>query len=94
MLISTLNAIFATAAFFLVQRALQRGIPFIKMGWMAIKAQTSHPDFRENVFRRLAISEGGRFLLGGLGWLLTAVIALIAGIYFTVIAYQGFFMGG
>ena len=94
MIISTLNAIFATAAFFLAQRGLQRGIPFVKMGWMAIETQTSHPDFRENIFRRLAISDGGRFLIGGLVWLLTAVIAFIAAIYFTVAAYQGFFMGG
>lgn len=94
MLISTLNAIFAAAAFFVVRMSVQRGWPFIKMGWMAIQTQTGHPDFRENIFRRLAISEGGRFLVGGLVWLLTAIIALVAAIYFTVIAYQGFFAGG
>jgi len=38
--------------------------------------------------------EGGRFLIGGIGWLLMGIIALIAGIYFTVVAYQGLYGGG
>ncbi len=94
MLLVTLNAIFATASFFLAQRGLQRGWPFIKTGWLAIQAQADQPDVRENVFRRLAVTEGGRFLIGGIGWLLVGVIALIAGIYFTILAYQGMYGGG
>ncbi len=94
MLLATLNAIFATASFFLAQRSLQRGWPFIKTGWLAIQTQAEHPDVRENVFRRLAVTEGGRFLIGGIGWLLMGVLALVAGIYFTVVAYQGMFGGG
>ena len=92
MLLATLNAIFATASFFLAQRSLQRGWPFIRTGWMAVQAH--QPDMRENVFRRLALTEGGRFLIGGIFWLLTGIIALIAGLYFTVLAYQGMYGGG
>jgi hypothetical protein len=94
MLLGTLNAIFATASFFLAQRSLKRGWPFIKIGWMAVQAHAGEPDVRENVFRRLAVTEGGRFLIGGLGWLLMGILALLAGIYFTVVAYQGLYGGG
>jgi hypothetical protein len=94
MLLGTLNAIFATASFFLAQRSLKRGWPFIKTGWMAVQAQAGEPDVRENVFRRMAVTEGGRFLIGGIGWLLMGIFALIAGIYFTVVAYQGLYGGG
>ena len=48
---------------------------------------------RENVFRRLAVTEGGRFLIGGIGWMVVGILALIAGIYFTVVAYQTLFSG-
>ena len=93
MLLVTLNAIFATASFFLAQRGLQRGWPFIKTGWMAVQAQAGHGDVRENVFRRLAVTEGGRFLMGGIFWMLIGIIALVAGAYFTVLAYQGMYGG-
>jgi hypothetical protein len=94
MLLGSLNAIFAIAAFLLSRRGLERGWPFVKTGWLAIQSQAEHPDVRENVFRRLAVTEGGRFLLGGIGWLLVGVLALLAGIYFTVVAYQTLFSGG
>ena len=94
MLLGTLNAIFAIASFYLAQRGLQRGWPFIKTGWMAVQAQAEQPDVRENVFRRLAVTEGGRFLIGGIGWLLVGVLALVAGIYFMVTAYQTLYGGG
>ena len=94
MLLGTLNAIFATASFFLAQRSLKRGWPFVKTGWLAVQAQAEHPDVRQNVFRRMAVTEGGRFLIGGIGWLLMGILALLAGIYFTVVAYQSLFSGG
>jgi len=93
MLIGSLNAIFAVASFFLARRGLERGWPFLKTGWLAIQSQAEHADVRENVFRRLTVTEGGRFLMGGIGWLVVAILALLAGIYFTVIAYQTLFSG-
>ncbi len=93
MLLGSLNAIFAMAAFFLSRRGLERGWPFIKTGWLAIQSQAEHGDVRENVFRRLTASEGGRFFLGGIGWLIIAILALLAGIYFTIVAYQTLFSG-
>jgi hypothetical protein len=93
MLLGTLNAIFAVASFYIAQRGFQRGRPFIKTGWLAIQTQAEHSDVRENVFRRLAVTEGGRFLLGGIGWLVVGVLALLAGIYFMVTAYQMLYSG-
>ncbi|MBI1280879.1 MAG: hypothetical protein GC179_22335 [Anaerolineaceae bacterium] len=93
MLLGSLNAIFAVAAFFLARRGLERGWPFIKIGWQAIQSQAEHADIRENVFRRLTASEGGRFFLGGIGWLSVSILAFLAGIYFTIVAYQTLFSG-
>ena len=93
MLLGTLNAIFAVAAFFLSRRALMHGLPFIQTGWLAIQSQAEHPDVRENVFRRFAASEGGRFLLGGIGWTLLGILALLAGVYFSIAAYQNLYSG-
>lgn len=93
MLLGMVNALFALAAFFLAQRALLRGWPFVKTGWLAIQTQAQHPDVRENVFRRMAASEGGRFFLGGIIWLLIGIGATLAGLYFMVQAYQGLYVG-
>lgn len=82
MFLLTVNALFAAGAFAIAMQAVRKGLPFIRSGWDAIQTQTDHPDFRYNVERRRAISDGGRFLLGGLLWILTALIALAAAIYF------------
>lgn len=82
MLLLTVNALFAMGAFAIALQAVRKGLPFIRSGWDAIQTQTSYPDFRYNVERRRAISDGGRFLLGGLLWLLTALAAFAGAIYF------------
>jgi hypothetical protein len=82
MFLLTVNALFAAGAFAIAMQAVRKGLPFIRSGWDAIQTQTGHPDFRVNVERRRAISDGGRFLLGGLLWLLTALIAFAAAVYF------------
>lgn len=91
MLIVTINALFGAGCLFFAQRAFMRGWPFLRTGWMAVQANASQPDFRVNVFRRLAISEGGRFLLGGLFWLASALVGLIAAVYFSLMAWTGMF---
>jgi hypothetical protein len=82
MLLITVNAIFALGAFGVAMQAAGKALPFIRSGWDALQTQTQHPDFRHNVERRRAISDGGRFLVGGLLWLVTALAALGAGLYF------------
>lgn len=91
MLIVTINAVFGAGCLFFSQRAFRRGWPFLRTGWMAVQANASQQDFHENVFRRVAISEGGRFLLGGLFWLGAALVGLIAAVYFSVLAWIGMF---
>jgi hypothetical protein len=83
MLLVTLNGAFATGFLFFAMRALQRGWPFLRAGWTAIRVQVAHPDFRQNIERRRIISEGGIFLLGGVLWLAASVIALLVGGYFS-----------
>jgi hypothetical protein len=87
-LLATINAIFALGALAIAAQAARKGIPFVRDGWTIIQTQTSHPDFRHNVERRRAISDGGRFLVGGILWLLTGAIALAAAIYFGIQAYN------
>jgi hypothetical protein len=91
MLIATINAIFAMGAFGIALQAFRKGLPFIRSGWNALQSQTDHPDFRHNVERRRAISDGGRFLLGGLLWLVTALIAFGAILYFGAQAFTMMF---
>jgi hypothetical protein len=91
MLIITINALFGAGCLFFTQRAFRRGWPFLRIGWTAVQASASQPDFRVNVFRRRAISEGGRFLLGGLFWLVAAGVGLVAALYFSRLAWVGIF---
>ena len=88
MLLASLNAIFATGALAIAMQAIRKGLPFVRSGWTIIQAQTSHPDFRYNVERRRAISDGSRFLIGGVLWLVTGAIALAGTIYFSIQAFS------
>ena len=88
MFLLTVNALFAAGAFAIAMQAVRKGLPFIRSGWDAIQTQTGHPDFRYNVERRRAISDGGRFLLGGLLWMVTALAAFAAAIYFGLEAFR------
>lgn len=94
MLLVTVNGIFGAGFLFFAMRALQRGWPFVRLGWLTMQEQTSHPDFRQNVERRRMISEGGRFLLGGLLWLSAGLVGVAVGLYFTLQAYQMLYGGG
>ena len=87
MLLVTLNGAFGAGFLFFAMRAFQRGWPFVKHGWLAMKTNTQIPDFREQVERRRAISEGGQFLIGGLLWLGAGVGSLVAAIYFIAQAW-------
>jgi hypothetical protein len=82
MFLLTVNALFAAGAFAIAMQAMRKGLPFIRSGWDAIQTQIGHPDFRYNIERRRAISDGGRFLVGGLLWLVTALVAFAAAVYF------------
>lgn len=88
MLLVTLNAAFGAGFLFFAMRARQRGWPFVKHGWLTIQTQTAFPDYRFNVERRRAISEGGRFLIGGLFWLTASLGGFIAALYFSVQAFN------
>jgi len=87
MLLVAVNALFAMGASAIALQAARKGLPFVRSGWAAIQTQTAHADFRQNVERRRAISDGGRYLLGGLLWLVTALAALIAAVYFGTQAF-------
>jgi hypothetical protein len=87
-LLVTLNAAFGAGLFFFAIRALQRGWPFFKAGWLMMQTQTGAPDFRINVERRRAISEGGRFLVGGLLWLAAGLGSFAGAAYFMIQAWN------
>ncbi|MBN8619380.1 MAG: hypothetical protein J0L63_10775 [Anaerolineae bacterium] len=91
MLIATMNAIFGAACLFGAQRAFRFGWPFLRHGWLMLRVNAEQPDARMNVFRRAGIANGGRFLIGGVLWLVTAVLLLIGGVYFGVQAWLGLY---
>lgn len=64
--------------------AWKRAFPFLLTGWGVIRAEVSHPDFRQHVERRRKISFGGGFLLGGLLWAGVCAAALAFSLFFAV----------
>lgn len=75
MLILAINSIFAYIFFRAAHMAYARGWPLLQTGWLTIATEIRKPDYRQNVTSRNAISIGGRFLIGGLFWLLAALVS-------------------
>jgi hypothetical protein len=94
MLLATLNAIFAMGAFTIALQAFRKGLPFLRSGWTTLQVQTQHSDFRTNVERRRAVQDGGRFLIGGILWLVMSAVALAAAVYFGVQAFTMLYGSG
>ncbi len=94
MILIILNGAFAAGLFFFSMRAVRQGWPFLKHGWLMMQTQTSDPNFRQDVERRRSISDGGRFLIGGILWLAAGMAAFVAAIYFTIQAYTIMYGGG
>ncbi len=93
MLAITLNAAFGAGCLFFAMRAFRLGWPFLRDGWLAVRTQAAQSDTPLNVEQRRLVSEGGRFLIGGVLWLGAGVIGTLAGVYFTVQAYQLMYSG-
>lgn len=81
MLLLTVNTIFAFVFFNAAAQAARHGWPLLQAGWQAIRAEVRTPGWRQDVYRRRAMESGGRFLLGGLAWLLVATVGAAAGGY-------------
>jgi hypothetical protein len=84
MIFLILNGIFAGLAFGIARTSVNHAWPLLRVGWTAIDAAVSQPDFRHNVESRRQISEGGFLLLSGIAWAIGALIALGAAIFFSV----------
>jgi len=82
MLLLALNAIFAGLFLKFARDTFKRALPFLRIGWATISAETQKPDYRHNIESRRVISEGGRFLLGGIVWLGITVILVGFGLFF------------
>ncbi|MEQ8673176.1 MAG: hypothetical protein RLP44_20205 [Aggregatilineales bacterium] len=84
MLILALNAVFAGIFLVFSRTAFLRARLFLMLGWNTVRAEVIKPDYRQNVESRRLISEGGRFFLGGLFWLIATLVAFSLGIYFSL----------
>ena len=92
MLLLALNAIFAGLFLNFARNTFKRAIPFLRIGWESISVETQKPDFRHNVESRQNIREGGRFLIGGIVWMVITLVLIGLGIFFaieTVRLYMG-----
>lgn len=85
MLLLALNAVFAGLFFTFARSAYRRAIPFLGAGWSAIRGE---PDYHVNVESRRVISDGGRFLIGGMLWLASALFTIGFGFYFALEALR------
>lgn len=88
MVMLTLNAVFAAGFATAGVNALRRGWPFLQYGWSLLRLHADAADADENVERRRAISEGGRFVVGGLLWLAASVGAFGFAAYFGIQVIQ------
>lgn len=87
-MLALINLIFALLAWRLAWSALRRGVDFVRVGWLAIDTAVQHPGYRSDFFARGVISEGGRFLVAGIAWVLLAVGAGGAGAAFAAAALR------
>ena len=69
MVLPLVNLLFGAIFLWLARQAMQRALPFLRAGWLAVAANVQSGDYRTDVERRRMISQGGSFLLGGLAWL-------------------------
>lgn len=80
MLLAVVHAIFALICLWFARAAIRHALPFIRTGWQTIDAEVQKPDYRQAFASQQRISEGGRFLVGGIIWLLIGLVSLGAGI--------------
>lgn len=82
MLLASVNAIFALIFGSFTLRASQRGWLFLRGGWNMIQSQAAPGDKSPPELNREAASQGGQFLLAGILWLGSALIAGILTLWF------------
>lgn len=75
MLLTTVHSIFAFIFLSFAFTALRWSQPLLLTGWYTIQAAVQHPDYRHDVESRQAISSGGRFLIGGIFWLVAGLVS-------------------
>lgn len=88
MLIVVLNAVFAAIFFSYARASIPRGIAFIRVGWLALEVFAPKPDVRQNIAWQFAVSEGGKFFLGGVFSLVTGIVAAVGAVIFAIMALQ------
>ncbi len=91
MIQATLNAIVGAVLLTFAPRALRRGWPYVRDGWLALRVALSRPEARVHVESRRAISEGGLFVVGSLLWLGAGLGAVVVGLYLSWLAWDFLF---
>lgn len=75
MILVTLNAVFAMIFGLFAWRTVPRGWWLLRSGWLLLDTHAAHSEDRQRPANRQAISQGGRFFLAGILWLLAALAA-------------------
>lgn len=86
MLLISVNAVFALIFGFGARYALMRALPFLRIGWNGIRAETQKPNYRANIESRRTISQASNFLIGGIVWLIIGIGAIGFVIFFVMMA--------
>ena len=91
MLIGALNLLFMLGFGRFAWNSGQRASLFLRSGWQITAANAGQQDALRDIWRRRAISEGGRLLLAGFAWGSAALISAGLALYFGVqaLAYSG-----
>lgn len=91
MLLASLNAVFAYIFGAFAYHQVPRGWQYVCAGWLAIQTQAAHDKPKRDIERQRLISEGTRFFLSGIFWLLAG---LIAGGFAVLFGYQTLLYSG
>jgi hypothetical protein len=85
MLLASLSAVFALIFGTLAYRGIPHGLTLTRIGWQALNATADKPDTTTNIERYRILSDGNRFFLAGLGWLIMGVVSAILAVLTTLL---------
>jgi hypothetical protein len=93
MLMMGLSAIVAYIFGRVAWQSAPRGWRWVRLGWALIEPHARTPEGRANVEGRRAISEGGNFIVAGLGWLFISAVSVVMMLFFAwqTLLFSGLF---
>lgn len=81
MLLASISMVFALIFGTMAYRSIPYGWTLTRLGWTVLRANADKPKASQNVETRNLLSDGNRFFLAGLGWLITGIVAALLTVF-------------